>query len=224
MVVVLPEPAHASTIKLSFEWSSVSMATCCSGEGGNNVRDLTILGDKASDRSGASTGAVAAATCARRLDPAGSNNRELVHDGRRGIVNLTHGVRYDNSPNLRDMLSRPGGDVLVALQHASIDPANMLTVAHKAPRETKQIGMLAIFGTHGCQFMFSANLRPRSLALKAANRWHQPTVVATMSARANARLDDMTRMSKSCDFGETIGSRKGVSQSIDTSRRPLRKN
>lgn len=146
MVVVLPEPAHASTIKLSFEWSKVSIATCCSRDGGKSVRDLSILVDKASGRSGTgtATGAVAAAImCARRLDPPGLNKRELVHGSRRGILTLAHGVRNDSSRNLRGILSSPVRDVLVARQHASIDSADMTAVAQEVQLKIKPKVMLA---------------------------------------------------------------------------------
>lgn len=41
-MVVLPEPAIASMIRLWFVYSSVSMATCCSGDGGGRVFGKTL--------------------------------------------------------------------------------------------------------------------------------------------------------------------------------------
>lgn len=41
-MVVFPEPAIASMIKLSFVYSIVSMATCCSGDGGGRVFGKTL--------------------------------------------------------------------------------------------------------------------------------------------------------------------------------------
>lgn len=43
MVVVFPEPAHASTIKFLFECSRVSIATCCSLEGGDSILGLSWI-------------------------------------------------------------------------------------------------------------------------------------------------------------------------------------
>lgn len=40
--MVFPEPAIASIIKLSFVYSSVSMATCCSGDGGGRDFGRTV--------------------------------------------------------------------------------------------------------------------------------------------------------------------------------------
>lgn len=42
MVVVFPEPAIASMIRLSFVCNSVSMATCCSGDGVGRVFGTTL--------------------------------------------------------------------------------------------------------------------------------------------------------------------------------------